>query len=153
VTQSTQSDGVQLWHAICGIQCMISSRRRLLCIESDATTLLSRKLLLQSAGYSVLTASTVWEGLTLLRRCPVSAVIVSAQREIDGAHLKWLKQVQSDVPMILLSESIDRNDDRAMRMSADHVVESNDASALFDILHRMLNRAFVRSGGFHQQAA
>ena len=76
---------------------MLGTQGAVLCIDDDATNLLVRKAVLQSVGYSVLTAS--------IKRYPVSAVIVDFQMpEMNCAEVAAeMKRMRPHVPIIMLS--------------------------------------------------
>ena len=84
---------------------MLGTQGVVLCIDDDATNLLVRKAVLQSVGYSVLTASTGAEGLRLFQRYAVAAVIVDFQMpETNGAEVAAeMKRMRPHVPIIMLS--------------------------------------------------
>jgi CheY-like chemotaxis protein len=79
---------------------MLNTQGTILCIDDDAMNLLLRKTLLQSVGYSVLTASTGLDALTLFQQWPVAAVVVDFQMpEMNGAEVAAeMKRLRPEVP-------------------------------------------------------
>jgi CheY-like chemotaxis protein len=77
----------------------------ILCIDDADVALRVRKLLLASAGYSVLTASSGEEGLELFKQYPVDLVIedhfLSDKTGVETAE--EMKQLKSEVPILIVS--------------------------------------------------
>jgi CheY-like chemotaxis protein len=77
----------------------------ILCIDDADIALRVRKLLLASAGYSVLTASSGEEGLEIFKQQPVELVIadhfLSDKTGVETA--KEMKQLKSEVPILIVS--------------------------------------------------
>ena len=78
-----------------------------LCIDDDELALRVRKLLLSSAGYDVLTASSGEAGLEMLKQNPVNLVIadhfLSAKTGTEIA--KEMKELKPEVPILIVSGS------------------------------------------------
>jgi len=78
-----------------------------LCIDDDELALRVRKLLLSSAGYDVLTASSGEAGLEMLKQNPVNLVIadhfLSAKTGTEIA--KEMKELKTEVPILIVSGS------------------------------------------------
>lgn len=77
----------------------------LLCIDDAEVALRVRKLVLSSAGYSVLTASSAESGLELFQQHPVDLVIadhfLTAKTGTEIA--KEMKALKPDVPILIVS--------------------------------------------------
>jgi CheY-like chemotaxis protein len=77
----------------------------ILCVDDNATPLLVRKLLLERAGYAVLTADSGEQAIELLRDNPVALVVtdhvMSGMTGVEAA--KEMKRLKPDVPIILVS--------------------------------------------------
>lgn len=84
-------------------------RRLVLCIDDHRQGLHARRLILQSAGYDVLTASSGRAGLRLLGRNPVHLVIVDyAMPEMNGeAVAREIRRTHPDVPIVMLSGQLE----------------------------------------------
>jgi CheY-like chemotaxis protein len=82
-------------------------RPLLLCIDDDEVALRVRKLLLGSAGYEVLVATSGEAGLEVLRENPVNLVIadhfLSAKTGTEIA--REMKQLKPNVPILIVSAS------------------------------------------------
>jgi CheY-like chemotaxis protein len=87
-----------------------SSRKKLvLCIDDEQASLHARRLVLQSAGYDVVTASSGRIGLRLLERHPVQVVILDYRMpEMDGeAVAREIRRTHPHVPILMLSGQIE----------------------------------------------
>jgi len=121
---------------------MLGTQGAVLCIDDDATNLLVRKAVLQSVGYSVLTASTGMEGIALFQRHPVAAVIVDFQMpEMNGAEVAAeMKRMRPHVPIIMLSAYTDLTPD-LLRSTDAYLIKGNNLSTLFDVLAKLTTHA------------
>lgn len=108
----------------------------LLCIHQDPAQL----SLLQEHGYELLTATTGREGLQLFMSQPVDAIVLDYQLGLlDGGMVAAaIKNVQPQVPIIMLAENIDIP--VAVINSVDALVAKSDlAHALLATVHSVLN--------------
>src|SRR5258708_39087617 len=76
-----------------------------LCIDDEPPNLKVRKLLLESAGYFVLTASGGKEGMEIFRSNLVDAVVVDySMSGMDGGIVAaQVKKIKPRIPVIMLS--------------------------------------------------
>jgi CheY-like chemotaxis protein len=83
----------------------VSKLPLVLCIDDAEIALRVRKLLLASAGYSVLTAPSGEEGLEVFKNQPVDLVIADHfLSNKTGAEIAGeMKQLKSDVPILIVS--------------------------------------------------
>lgn len=83
----------------------MSGSPTILCIDDEPTGLAIRKLLLESQGYQVLTATSGREGLAILARHRMPVVVIDyAMPEMDGAEVAAaLKRIDPAVKILLLS--------------------------------------------------
>ena len=77
----------------------------ILCIDDAEIALRVRKLLLTSAGYSVLTASSGEEGLEVFKQSPIELVIADHfLTDKTGAEIaKEMKEAKPQVPILIVS--------------------------------------------------
>jgi len=77
----------------------------ILCIDDEQPGRLIRKMLLESAGYDVLTAASGREGLQLFCSQPVDAVVLDYwMSDMNGlAVARELRQLSRNTPIIVLS--------------------------------------------------
>jgi CheY-like chemotaxis protein len=82
-----------------------SNGHSILCIDDETSNLKVRKLLLESAGYVALTASSGKEGLDLLSSRHVDAVIIDySMPEMDGGMVAaHIKRIKPRLPVVMLS--------------------------------------------------
>ena len=79
--------------------------RLVLCVDDELIGLQVRKILLERAGYRVLTAQDGHEGLEVFRKEPVEAVVLDfSMPGMDGGEVaSRMRQDKPDVPILLLS--------------------------------------------------
>jgi CheY-like chemotaxis protein len=81
-----------------------------LCIDDGEIALRVRKLLLDSAGYKVLTATSAEDGLNVFKQNPVELVIadhyLSATTGTEIA--KEMKQLKPEVPILIFSAATEK---------------------------------------------
>jgi CheY-like chemotaxis protein len=84
-------------------------KRLVLCIDDHRQGLHARRLILQSAGYDVITASSGRIGLRLLQRHPVKLVILDySMPEMNGeAVAREIRRTHPQVPIVMLSGQVD----------------------------------------------
>lgn len=76
-----------------------------LCIDDEPTVLASRSLVLQSAGYEVVTAPGGREGLQMFGALPIDAVVLDyLMPDLKGdAVAAEMKRLNPAVPIVMLS--------------------------------------------------
>ena len=86
-----------------------SNKKLILCIDDYKQGLHARKLILEAAGYDVITASSGRIGLRLLGRHPVQLVILDyGMPEMNGeAVAREIKRTHPHVPILMLSGQLD----------------------------------------------
>jgi CheY-like chemotaxis protein len=79
--------------------------KTILCVDDEESGLFLRKLLLESAGFSVLTASNGKDGLAVFASRSIDAVIVDySMPEMDGGVFSGIiKQLRPQTPVIMLT--------------------------------------------------
>jgi len=80
-------------------------RRLVLCIDDEVVGLQVRKMILERAGYNVLTAPDGPSGLEIFAEHPIDAVILDyAMPGMDGGQVAAAMRTQKpEVPILLLS--------------------------------------------------
>jgi len=78
---------------------------KILCIDDQAMGLQVRKIFLESFGYEVLLANSGRQGLDIIRKEPVDAVVLDYRMpEMDGeAVAREIRQILPQLPIVLLS--------------------------------------------------
>ena len=87
----------------------MSGSATILCIDDEPKGLIVRKMLLESHGYEVVTATNGREGLALFASNPIRAVVVDyAMPEMNGDEVAAsLKRLDPSVKIILYSAYVD----------------------------------------------
>ncbi len=84
----------------------------ILCIDDAEVALRVRKLLLGSAGYNVLTASSGEDGLELFKQNPIELVI--ADHFLSGKSgteiAREMKELKPEVPILIISGASEKPD-------------------------------------------
>lgn len=82
-----------------------SGARLVLCVDDEVIGLKVRKILLERAGYRVLTALSGREGLEVFEREPVEAVVLDySMPGMHGAEVAAaMRETKPEVPILLLS--------------------------------------------------
>ncbi len=84
---------------------MASEPATILCVDDEEPGLKVRRILLESAGYNVLTASSGREGIRLFQTEKVDAVILDYWMSgLNGvATARELKRIKQSIPIMILS--------------------------------------------------
>ncbi len=82
--------------------------RTLIWIDKHVAGVALRKPLLESCGYSVLTANTAQEGLALISAKPVEGVILDwPLPDMDGERVvREIRAINSNLPIVVLSRLV-----------------------------------------------
>jgi CheY-like chemotaxis protein len=88
---------------------MENTTHLVLCVDDEVVGLRVRKILLERAGYQVLTAADGYSGLELFATHPVDAVVLDYS--MPGMHggevARKMRQAKPDIPILLLSAYVD----------------------------------------------
>lgn len=100
---------------------MNEPRTRVVCVDDDWDTCEMVRAVLNSSGYDVLTATTVREGLSLIRRGGCDLILLDG-RLPDGTGVEMCRAIRAfdpETPILFCSGADDRSDiERAMRAGA-----------------------------------
>jgi CheY-like chemotaxis protein len=112
----------------------------ILCVDDEPTVLATRKLVLQSAGYRVLTAIDGREGLSLFSQQPIRAVVLDyAMPDMDGgAVAAEMKRRNPDVPILMLSAYMYLPDAALVHVDA-YLSKTDGPVAMLDTLRSLLH--------------
>ncbi len=111
-----------------------------LCVDDERVGLAVRQLLLERAGYRVLTAADGPSGLALFEREPVNAVVLDYS--MPGMHggevARRMRAAKPAVPILMLSAYVSLPDEAiaAVDMS---MTKGEGAAALLDHLDQLLS--------------
>jgi DNA-binding response OmpR family regulator len=112
------------------------ARPTFLIIEQEQPEgLSSRKLVIETAKYNVLTAYSGTEGLEIFARHPVEAVVVHASiRDVPCTELiKRLKEQRPKTPVVVITPSLSYGCD-----SADREIGSHNPQELLEVLRDVI---------------
>jgi CheY-like chemotaxis protein len=112
----------------------------ILCVDDEAVGLRVRKILLERAGYQVLTAENGYSGIELFAAQPVDAVVLDyAMPGMHGGDVaKRMRLTKPEVPILLLSAYVDLPDE--VRTLVDvYMTKGEGAPALLDTLGNLLS--------------
>jgi len=110
-----------------------------LCVDDEAVGLKVRRILLERAGYEVLTASDGQSGLEIFRTHDVDAVVLdySMPGMSGGEVARAMRQMKPDVPILLLSAYVGLHDE--VRSIVDiYMTKGVGAPALLERLSNLL---------------
>ena len=111
----------------------------ILCIDDEPIGLRVRKMLLESQGYEVLTATSGREGLELFASHPVSAVVLDyAMPEMNGDQVAMaLKRLNPGVKILLFSAYV-KLPEEVLQYVDDFLMKGEHPVALFTALQKLL---------------
>ncbi|RZU39500.1 response regulator receiver domain-containing protein [Edaphobacter modestus] len=94
--------------ALDGMNFMVQNPHLVLCVDDELVGLKVRKILLERAGYQVLTALDGTSGLRLFETEPVEAVVLDySMPGMHGGEVAGrMRQIKPQVPILLLSAYI-----------------------------------------------
>ncbi len=113
-------------------------RPLILCIDDDDVALRVRKLLLGTAGYDVLTASSGEVGLEIFRQNPVDLVLADhfLSDKVGTEIAKEMKQMKPQVPILIVSGTAE--EPSGLEFVDGFLPKSETPSVLLDALVRLL---------------
>ncbi len=126
----------------------MSASPTVLCIDDEKTGLLIRKIVLERAGYRVLTAPDGDAGLVVFRGQHVDAVVLDyAMPGLNGSEVAHAMRLHKPkVPILLHSAYVSFPDD-VLRLVDMCVTKGDGPEALLSRLKEMLSRKQAEEGG------
>lgn len=117
-----------------------SKAHLVLCVDDEVVGLRVRKILLERAGYRVLTASDGYSGLELFATEPIEAVVLDYS--MPGMHggevARKMRQAKPDVPILLLSAYVGLPDEVSSLVDV-YMTKGEGAPALLDKLGNLFS--------------
>ena len=112
----------------------------ILCVDDEVVGLRVRKILLERAGYQVLTAAEGHSGIELFATQPVDAVVLDyAMPGMHGGDVaKKMRQTKPEVPILLLSAYVGLPDEVSSLVNV-YMTKGEGAPALLDKLGNLLS--------------
>jgi CheY-like chemotaxis protein len=120
---------------------MVENKTHLvLCVDDEVVGLRVRKILLERAGYQVLTAADGSAGLELFAQNPIDAVVLDyAMPGMHGGEVaKRMRQAKPEVPILLLSAYVGLPDEVSSTVDV-YMTKGEGAPALLDKLGNLLS--------------
>jgi len=119
---------------------MAKTTHLILCVDDEVVGLRVRKILLERAGYQVLTAADGYSGLELFAAQPVEAVVLDyAMPGLHGGEVaKKMRQTKPHVPILLLSAYVGLPDEVSSLVDV-YMTKGEGAPALLDKLGNLLS--------------
>jgi len=111
-----------------------------LCVDDEVVGLRVRKILLERAGYQVLTAPDGPSGIDIFTAQPVEAVVLDyAMPGMDGGEVAMkMRQTKPSVPILLLSAYVDLPDEVSSMVDV-YMTKGEGAPALLSKLGNLLS--------------
>jgi CheY-like chemotaxis protein len=110
-----------------------------LCVDDEQVGLKVRKILLERAGYQVLTAEDGFSGLKLFATQPVDAVVLDYS--MPGMHggevAQKMRETKPEIPILLLSAYVGLPDEVSALVDI-YMTKGEGAPALLEKLGRLL---------------
>ena len=127
---------------------MARRQKTLLCIDDNQSSLKICKIILEDFGYKVLTSSGAREGLEVLRRMPIDAVILDYQMpEMNGELVAAeMKRTKPRVPILMLSGWVSLRES-ALLLVDEFVAKGDPVEFLLLAVQQVLSRNEKRKLG------
>jgi two-component system alkaline phosphatase synthesis response regulator PhoP len=124
-----------------------ADKKRVLCIDDEAQSLVIRKQLLERAGYEVLSCEDPKAGLALFSTSEVHMVVLGhCMPEWNGAEVaEAMRRIKPDVPIIMLSGNPELPN-IVEHTVHDLIVKGENPRVLSDKMHDLL----TESAGSHR---
>jgi CheY-like chemotaxis protein len=112
----------------------------ILCVDDEIVGLRVRKILLERAGYHVLTAADGQSGMELFATQPIDAVVLDyAMPGMHGGDVaRQMRQTKPHVPILLLSAYVGLPDEVSSLVDV-YMTKGEGAPALLDKLGNLLS--------------
>jgi CheY-like chemotaxis protein len=119
---------------------MLQKSRLILCVDDEIVGLRIRKILLERAGYQVLTAPDGRAGLGLFAENPVEVVILDySMPGMNGGEVaEKMRQTKPEVPILLLSAYVELPDQVRSLVDA-YMTKGEGAPMLLEKLSNLLS--------------
>ena len=119
---------------------MENTSNLILCVDDETIGLRVRKILLERAGYQVLTAADGFSGLELFATQPVNAVVLDYS--MPGMHggevAKKMRQTKPEIPILLLSAYVELPSEVTSLVDV-YMTKGEGAPALLEKLDNLLS--------------
>ncbi len=115
---------------------------RLLCIDDEDIGLRVRKVVLERAGYEVLTAQTAQSGIELFKSGSFDCVILDfLMPGVNGGEIAaTLREIRPEVPILLLSAYVNLPEDVLQKVDAQVLKGAGPEQLLRQVRNMIENR-------------
>ena len=122
-----------------------NEKKKILCIDDDTAGLTLRKMMLESEDYEVFIAASGEEGLALLERQPIDAIVLDYQMPtMNGADVaRRIRQSRPELPIVLLSGYVEDVPSAALNLVNAFVTKGGSPGQLLHVVKSTMGR---RSG-------
>jgi CheY-like chemotaxis protein len=122
------------------LETMGTKTHLILCVDDEVVGLRVRKILLERAGYQVLTAADGQSGMELFATQPIDAVVLDyAMPGMHGGDVaRQMRQTKPQVPILLLSAYVGLPDEVSSLVDV-YMTKGEGAPALLDKLGNLLS--------------
>ena len=112
----------------------------ILCVDDEVVGLRVRKILLERAGYQVLTAEDGYSGIEIFATHPIDAVVLDyAMPGMHGGEVaQKMRRTKPEVPILLLSAYVGLPDEVSALVDI-YMTKGEGAPALLDKLGNLLS--------------
>ena len=113
--------------------------KTVLCVDDEMIGLRVRKIMLESQGYQVLTASSGKQGLEVFEQNPVDVVVLDYYMpDLNGGEVAAeMRRQRPDIPIIFLSAffSLPTN---AMELATDFITKGDPPDSLIERIEKLV---------------
>jgi len=117
-------------------------KKKILCIDDDTAGLTLRKMMLETEGYEVFIAASGEEGLSLLERQPIDAIVLDYQMpSMNGADVaRHIRESRPDLPIVLLSGYVEEVPTAALNLVNAFVTKGGSPGQLLHVVRSTMGR-------------
>jgi CheY-like chemotaxis protein len=119
-----------------------NAKKKILCIDDDTAGLTLRKMMLESEGYEVLIAASGEEGLSLLERQHIDAIVLDYQMPtMNGADVaRLIRESRPELPIVLLSGYVEDIPIAALNLVNAFVTKGGSPGQLLHVVRSTMGR-------------
>ena len=121
---------------------MIAPKARILCVDDDLSGLIIRAMVLERAGYEVLTATDGEQALKVFRNRQIDAVLIDYYMPmVDGAYVaRAMRHLKPNVPIIMISAAYALPGE-ALKDSDGFVLKGTPPTEMTELIAKVIRRA------------
>jgi len=118
------------------------TKKTVLCIDDDTAGLTLRKMMLESEGYEVFISASGEEGLALLERQHIDAIVLDYQMPtMNGADVaRLIREKRPDLPIVLLSGYVEDVPTAALNLVNAFVTKGGSPGQLLHVVRSTMGK-------------